>query len=76
MGNNGWFGSESALLCALGIVECDRDGDRYCVSGTIVKGMDGDIVVGADARYYLDGEPRNLAALLRGTSQGLAVVVL
>jgi hypothetical protein len=73
---NGWFGSKEAISHALGIVGADREEDgAYRITGRIFVGLDGDIVLGDDACFFVEGERRQLAALMRTTSQGLGVAV-
>jgi len=74
----GWFGPLESLYYALSVVGCDRDAEgRYCVRGTIALGLGGqEVVVGADADYYVGGQPRGLAGLLNSTSYGLRNVTV
>ncbi len=74
----GWIGMIDAIRNALSVVNADREPDgAFRISGTVVSGYDGrEVVVGADATYYCGGEPKNLGGLMRGTSQGIGVVVI
>ena len=77
MGHAGWIGPLASLRYYLATVGADRDADgSYRTTGSITVGLGGgEAVVGADVSYYVDGEPKNLAAGLRGTSMGLGVSV-
>lgn len=74
----GWFGSTDSLMHFLSVVGADRDPDgKYLVAGTVAVGLGGqEVVVGADAVYFRDGQPAGLASNLRGTSYGMGIVVL
>lgn len=83
MANDGWIGIMRQLLYYLEVVGCDRDpgNGNFHVDGSIVTflgmtGEDAEVVVGADAVYYVKGQPKNLAAGLRSTSYGLGVTVI
>lgn len=72
-----WFGTPDALLNFLRVVQADRDEDGdFLVAplGTIAIGMDGSVIVGPDAVYFIAGEPRALAHGLSGTSHGMSIV--
>lgn len=73
----GWIGMIDAVRNALSVVGADREPDgAFRISGSVVSGFDGaEVVIGADATYFCGGEPKNLAGLMRGTSQGIGVVV-
>lgn len=70
------------LTYYLSVVGCDRDEEgRYCVDGSIstfmgMHGENAEVVVGGDAVYYVDRQPKNLAAGLKSTSYGTAVKVI
>ena len=67
------------LAYYLRTVHADRDADgRPILSGLTVSflGAGQDYVIGDDARYYVDGQPRGLAIGLRGTSYGMKVTVI
>lgn len=68
----GWMGLKSQLDYALGLAGADRDGDgNFLVSGEIAVGYGGyEVVVADDARFYVLGEPRSVAALMNATSYG------
>ena len=72
----GWIGTPDQRRHFL--VGADRDPDgRFVVAGTIAVGFGAlDVVVGADARYFVGGSPRPLALDLRETSYGLGVTVI
>ena len=74
---SGWIGDREQLLHYLATVRCDRDAQgNFCVDGSIYAGLGGDeLVVSDDAVYYCGGEPKALAAGLRGTSYGASVRV-
>jgi hypothetical protein len=75
----GWIGSATALYNALRVFGCDTDADgKFCVGGSITTFMDAgeEFVVGADAVFYVKGQPRNLAAALRDTSAGRGITVI
>jgi hypothetical protein len=79
MTNRGWIGSASMLYHALATFGCDRDADgTFCVDGSIVSfmGAGDEFVVDAAAVYYVDGQPRHLAAALETTSYGCSAVVI
>lgn len=77
----GWFGPLASLLHFLATVRADQDGDgNYLVGGQhhdVAVGLGGqDVVVGPVAVYFVDGAPHGLASELRGTSYGMAIVVI
>jgi hypothetical protein len=82
--HQGWLGVMRELLYYLSVVGCDRDpgpNGRYHVDGNITTfmgatGENAEVCVGADAVYYVGGQPKNLAAGLSSTSYGLKVTVL
>ncbi len=74
----GWFGLSSQLLHFLWTVGADRDEDgKFLVGGMVAAGLGGgDIVLGAEAVYFVGGQPRGLASGLAGTSYGMSVMVI
>ena len=74
----GWMGSASELWHALRVVGCDQTDGKFHVDGQIVSflGKGEEYVVGADTVFYVGGKPRNLAALLNGTSYGVRNVTV
>jgi hypothetical protein len=79
----GWIGINRQMLHFLRVVGADRDKEtgRFLVAGSIVSflgltGEDAEIVVGADAKYFIDGQPCGLAAGLHSTSYGMKVQVI
>jgi len=74
----GWFGPRAQLDYALRLAGADRDEEgRLLVSGTIALGIGGEeIAVADDARFYCDGRPRSIPALLNATSYGLRDVMV
>lgn len=76
--NAGWFGDDAQVQHYLRTVNADRDEDgRFLIGGMVAVGYGGkELVVGGDAVYFVDGQPRGLASGLRGTSYGMAVVVI
>lgn len=77
----GWLGSVRELRHALDVVGADRDEDgSFVLSGDVATFLgdaspDAEVVVGADAHFYLAGESRSLAGLLGATSYGVRVAV-
>ena len=75
----GWFGDVGVVLNYLRTVGADRtaEGDFVIVGEDVAVGMDrSEVVVSAGVVYLINGERRNLAAGLRGGSQGVPVVVI
>ena len=75
----GWSGTDSRLQHFLRTMGADRDErGRWLVAGTVAlfMGVGPDVVVGADARYFVGGRPHGLALDLRGTSYGMGIVVI
>ena len=75
----GWIGTWSELSHALRMFGCDRDEQgRFKVDGTICSFMGGgqEYVVGDDAIYYVDGQPRLVVQALKATSYGHHVHVI
>ena len=73
------FLNGSQLAHFLRTVHADRDPDgRPILSGVVTSfmGAGQDYVIGDDARYYVDGQPRGLAIGLGGTSYGMKVTVI
>lgn len=68
----GWFGMLRHLTWTLSVVGADSTDGQYHVRGQIAVGIGGDeVVVGADAEYFVNGQPANLAALMNSTSYGV-----
>ena len=69
----GWMGAASHLYHVLRVAGCDESDGKLHVDGAIASfmGAGDEFVVGPDTVYYVDGKPRNLAALLNGTSYGV-----
>ena len=79
MADDGWIGSASQLYHALRMFNCDTGADgKFHVDGNITTfmGAGDEFVVGGEAVYYVNGQPRNLAAALRSTSYGLGITVI
>ena len=78
MNQLGWFGHPEQLLYVLGTVNADRDeaGNFLIFTQPVFTGLDGDVVVPADAEYAVGGKRANLAALMRATSYGVSVTVI
>lgn len=76
----GWFGRTDQVLYVLASLSADRDEERrFLISppGSISVGLGGDeAAVSDDAAYFIQGQPRNLAAALNSTSYGLKVLVI
>jgi hypothetical protein len=75
----GWIGTVSELEHTLRCDGCDTTPDgRFCVDGSITSfmGAGEEFVVGADAVYYVNGEPRHLVTALAATSYGRIVAVI
>jgi hypothetical protein len=73
----GWFGMLSQMLWALQVVGADQTGGEFHVSGTVAVGLGGDeVVVGADANYFVGGQPSSLAGLMNSTSYGVRGVTV
>jgi hypothetical protein len=73
----GWIGTAKELLFYLDTVGADKDEHgKPLVAGDIIAGLGGDeVVVSDDAKYFVDGKPKQLAAGMATTSYGLAVKV-
>jgi len=82
MENQGWIGIVREVKHALTTVGADKDENGlFLVTGTLatflgLSGDDAEIVIGADAKYYVNGEPCSLVALMRSTSYGLGITVI
>ena len=78
MANEGWIGSASELEHTLRMFNCDATDGKFHVDGSITSfmGAGDEFVVGSDAVYYVNGQPRNLAAALRSTSYGRGITVI
>lgn len=75
----GWFGGTGHVLHFLRTMGADRDTDGAFLLGgePPAIGIGGqDVVVPAGTTYFIGGVPAKLAAGLRGTSYGMAVVVI
>ena len=79
----GWIGINRQMLHFLRVVSADRDKEtgRFLVAGSIISflgltGENAEIVVGADAKYFVNGQPCGLAAGLHSTSYGMKVQVI
>jgi hypothetical protein len=70
----GWFGQRAQVMHALSVVGADRapDGKGFRTSGRIYAGLDPEEwVLGADAKYYVDGTECSLPHLMNSTSYGV-----
>lgn len=79
MADAGWIGDVHQLHHVLRQFGCDTTADgKFCVGGSITSfmGAGEEFVVGGDAVYFVQGQPRNLAAALRSTSYGLGITVI
>lgn len=74
----GWFGHPEQLLYVLGTVRADRDeqGNFLIYGAPVFTGLDGDVVVPADAEYTVGGRRANLAALMGATSYGVRISIM
>ncbi len=75
----GWIGTASELEHRLRCSGCDTTPDgKFCVDGSITSfmGAGEEFVVGTDAVYYVNGEPRQLVSALAATSYGRIVTVI
>lgn len=79
----GWIGVNRQVFHFLRVMGADRDKEtgRFLVAGCIVTflglgELDAEVVVGADAKYFIDGQPAGLAAGLHSTSYGMKVQVI
>ena len=75
----GWFGLRRHLLFALSTVnaDCDEDGNYLIFGEPIVVGLDPEeVLVPTGAMYTVGGRTCSVAALLNGTSYGIAVTVI
>ena len=79
MNNQGWIGTKDQLFNVLAVFRCDRDEQgNFCVDGSITSfmGAGDEFVVGDDAVYYVQGQPKNLVSALHQTSYGSKVAVI
>lgn len=77
--NQGWIGTWNELSNVLRTFHCDVNPDgKFCVGGSIVSylGLGQEFVVGANAVYYVNGEPHNLVDALSSTSYGMKCSVI
>lgn len=80
--HNGWMGTKGQLLHVLGTMGCDRDAKGFHVDGPIFSFMGIDMgdatemVVGAEAVYYVGGKAVPLVGVLYSTSYGLKAIVI
>lgn len=77
--HRGWIGSALELDNTLRCNRCDTTPDgKFCVRGSITSFMGGgeEFVVGADAVYYVGGEPKHLVTALAATTYGQVVTVI
>lgn len=73
----GWFGLTSHVTHVLATMGADRDPDgRFLVAGIAVGIDPRETVVPGDAVYFVDGQPRNLALAMNGTSYGVRGIVV
>ncbi len=74
----GWFGLSAQLLHFLRTVGADRAEDgKFLIGGLVVTGLGGeDVVLDAEAVYFVGGQPHGLASGLAGTSYGMSVMVI
>lgn len=70
----GWIGPSKAVTHYLSVVHADKGDDgRFIISGEpVASGLGGDELVVPDGTvYFVHGQPKNLAAGLGATSQGV-----
>ena len=70
----GWIGPSKAVMNYLSVVHADKGDDgRFIISGEpVAAGLGGDELVVPDGTvYFVHGQPKNLAAGLGATSQGV-----
>ena len=74
----GWLGHPDDIVSVLTLAGADKDEEgRFLIfSSPVVSGLDGDVLVPADAEYSIAGKRANLAALLSATSYGVSVGVV
>ena len=79
----GWIGINRQLLHFLRVVGADRDkegkfllsdGGVYFLLGIV--GENAEVVISADTKYFIKGQPAGLAAGLHSTSYGMKVNVI
>jgi hypothetical protein len=78
---SGWIGMANQVEHFLAVVGADRDEEgRFLIGGpsAVVSfmGAGEEVVVPADAVYFVGGKPCPLVAGLRTTSYGMGVVVI
>jgi hypothetical protein len=75
-----WFGTADQLRHFLTTMRADRDeAGRFLIGGCdgLVVGLGGqDVVVPPTATYFVNGRAGSLALDLRGTSYGMAIVMI
>jgi len=83
MTGRGWFGRRGQLEHYLRTVGADRDGEgRFIIRGVVSTflGMDmgpsTEVVVPAEAQYFVNGQPQGLAVGLGRTSYGIRPIVI
>lgn len=79
----GWIGINRQMLHFLRVVGADRDeeGKFLLANGGVyffmgIVGANAEVVVGADTKYFINGQPCGLAAGLHSTSYGMKVQVI
>lgn len=79
MTSDGWMGDAQHLLHALDLAGADKteNGD-FLIEGLVVSfmGAGQELVVPAEANYFVDGRRASLAALMNSTSYGLQNVTV
>jgi len=82
MPERGWSGTMSQVLHYLRTVgaDCDEE-NKFIVEGEVVSflglgGENADVVVPPNARYFINGQPKALAAGLGTTSYGIRPIVI
>jgi len=75
----GWIGNLEQLEYTLRIVGADqdpKDGKFLIYNEPVCFGLDGDVVVGQETSYSINGEKANLAGLMNSTSYGIKITVI
>lgn len=72
----GWIGTIDAMNAILSTVGADKQDGCILLYVEPPSCLGDEIVVPAGTEYSVNGVRRPLAALLRGTSQGLAITVI
>lgn len=76
----GWLGMADDVVYTLGVIGADRDEDgRFVVTRGGVASFMGageEVCISDDASYFVDGDPKPLAALMNDTSYGVRNVTV